>query len=389
MFFNKKKIINQRPCKPYILIMSKRLPFNQSQALETCVFCVFILFFAFNLRSKLQMKQNTNLPSVLGVGNALVDIITVLENDLVLEKFGLPRGSMTLVNAELSKQIYDTVFSDRSEMSTGGSVANTMRTLASLGGRCGYLGKIGNDIPGHVFKEAFEKRGISTHLYYSERATGRVMGLVSPDSERTMATYLGAAAELTPSDFSTEIFQQYQYAYIEGYLVFNHDLIQAGVEIAKAAGLKIAIDLASFNVVEANLDFLKDVIKNHVDIVFANEEEARSFTGKEPEQALHEIAGMCELAIVKVGRQGSFIKRGDEVIKVSAVEANAVDTTGAGDSYAAGFFYGLTHNYDLETCGKIAALISGKVVEVMGANLPDSQWPAINEEIKEIVKLKN
>jgi sugar/nucleoside kinase (ribokinase family) len=333
------------------------------------------------------MKNNTNLPSVLGVGNALVDIITVLENDLVLEEFGLPRGSMTLVDAELSKKIYDTVFSDRSEMSTGGSVANTMRTLAGLGGRGGYLGKIGNDELGHVFKNAFDQKGISTHLYFSEKATGRVMGLVSPDSERTMATYLGAAAELTPDDFSTEIFQQYQYAYMEGYLVFNHDLIKAGIEIAKAAGLKIAIDLASFNVVEANLDFLKDIIKNHVDIVFANEEEARSFTGKEPEQALHEIAEMCEIAVVKVGRQGSIIKRGNEVIKVNAIEAKSVDTTGAGDSYAAGFFYGLTHSFDLETCGQIAALVSGKVVEVMGANLPDSQWPLLKEEIGKIVKL--
>ena len=335
------------------------------------------------------MNYIKNLPAVLGVGNALVDIITVLENDSILDKFGLPRGSMTLVDVGLSKIIYEAVFSESSEMSTGGSVANTMRTLANLGGNGGYLGKIGDDKLGHIFKEAFEKIGIKTHLSFSVKETGRVMGLVSRDSERTMATYLGAAAELTPADFSAEIFQQYQYAYIEGYLVFNHDLIQAGVEIAKAAGLKIAIDLASFNVVEANLKFLKDIIKNHVDIVFANEEEARSFTGKEPEQALHEIAGMCELAIVKVGRQGSLIKRGNEVIKVNAIEANAVDTTGAGDSYAAGFFYGLTHNYDLETCGKIAAFISGKVVEVMGANLPDHKWPEIHEEIRKIVKLKN
>jgi sugar/nucleoside kinase (ribokinase family) len=296
---------------------------------------------------------------------------------------------MTLVDAELSKKIYDTVFSEKSEMSTGGSVANTMRSLASLGGNGGYLGKIGNDELGQVFKDAFEKKGIKTHLHFSENETGRVMGLISPDSERTMATYLGAAAELTPADFKPEIFEKYQYAYMEGYLVFNHDLIKAGVEMAKAAGLKVAIDLASFNVVEANLDFLKDLIKTSVDIVFANEEEAKSFTGKEPEAALHEIAGMCELAIVKVGKQGSFIKRGDEVIKVGTIKANAIDTTGAGDSYAAGFFYGLTHNYDLETCGKIAALVSGKVVEVMGANLPDHQWQSVREEIGEIVKLKN
>lgn len=335
------------------------------------------------------MGNNIKIPAVIGVGNALVDIISVLENDTILDKFGLPRGSMTLVDAELSKKIHDSVFSEKSEMSTGGSVANTMRTLASLGGNSGYLGKIGNDELGVVFKEAFEKRGIKTHLFFSEKETGRVMGLVSPDSERTMATYLGAAAELTPGDFTPEIFKYYQYAYMEGYLVFNHGLIKAGVEMAKAAGLKVAIDLASFNVVEANLDFLKDLIKARIDIVFANEEEAKSFTGKEPEGALYEIAEMCELAIVKVGKQGSYIKRGDEVIKVGAIRANAVDTTGAGDSYAAGFFYGLTHNYDLETCGKIAAFVSGKVVEVMGANLPDHQWPEIQEEIRKIVELRN
>lgn len=335
------------------------------------------------------MDRNIKIPAVLGVGNALVDVITVLEDDSVLERFGLPRGSMTLVDSELSKHIYNAVFSEKSELSTGGSVANTMRSFASIGGNGGYLGKIGNDELGVVFKEAFEKRGIKTHLYFSENETGRVMGLVSPDSERTMATYLGAAAELTPDDFNLSIFKDYDYAYMEGYLVFNHDLIKTGVEMAKAAGLKVAIDLASFNVVEANLDFLKDLIKTSVDIVFANEEEAKSFTGKEPEEALYEISEMCELAIVKVGKQGSFIKRGDEVIKVGTIKANPLDTTGAGDSYAAGFFYGLTQNYDLETCGKIAALVSGKVVEVMGANLPDHQWPEIREEIRKIVKLLN
>jgi sugar/nucleoside kinase (ribokinase family) len=155
--------------------------------------------------------------------------------------------------------------------------------------------------------------------------------------------------------------------------------------MAKKADLKIAIDLASFNVVEANLEFLKDLIRNYVDIVFANEEEAKSFTGKEPEEALNEIAQDCELAIVKIGKEGSLIKAGDKVYKIGTIKANALDTTGAGDSYAAGFFYGLTNDYDLETCGKIAALVSGKVVEVMGANLPDDKWNEIKKEISLIV----
>jgi sugar/nucleoside kinase (ribokinase family) len=326
-----------------------------------------------------------SLPKVLGVGNALVDVISVLKDDSILEEFGLPRGSMTLVDSELSNKIYKATFSGKSEMTTGGSVANTMRSLASLNGNGGYLGKIGKDELGKLFKNDFERKGITTHLHFSEKDTGRVMGLVSPDSERTMATYLGAAAELQPGDFTPELFDGYDYLYMEGYLVFNHDLISAGVKMAKEAGLKIAIDLASYNVVEANLGFLQDLIKNYVDIVFANEEEAKSFTGKEPEEALIQIAKDCELAIVKIGKEGSLIKKGDEIVKVGTIKANALDTTGAGDSYAAGFFYGLTNGYTLEVCGKIAALVSGKVVEVVGANLPDHQWIEIKNEIEILV----
>ena len=332
------------------------------------------------------MEDKYKLQTVLGIGNALVDIITLMNDDTVLEKFGLPKGSMTLVDSHLSGEIYKSVFNKKSEITTGGSAANTMRTFASLGGKGGYLGKIGNDELGRLFKEAFEKRGIKTHLGLSGKETGRVMGIVSPDSERTMATYLGAAADLTRDDFSKELFEGYGYAYLEGYLVFNHDLIKAGVEIAKAEGLKVAIDLASFNVVVANRDFLRELIMSGVDIVFANEEEAKSLTGKEPEEALEEIADMCEIAIVKVGKNGSYIKRGNELVKVGVIKANAIDTTGAGDSYAAGFLFGLTCGYDLETCGKIAALVSGKVVEVIGANLPDQQWPKVKDEISKIVR---
>lgn len=330
-------------------------------------------------------REKSLNPAVLGVGNALVDIITMLENDAVLEQFGLPRGSMTLVDADLSKNIYNQVIPNKKEITTGGSVANSMRTFAGLGGSGGYMGKIGDDELGVLFRKSFEKNGINTHLLYSDKETGRVMGLVSPDSERTMATYLGAAAELTPNDFTPGIFTGYEYLYMEGYLVFNHQLIERGVRLAKEAGLKIAIDLASFNVVEANLEFLRELINSYVDIVFANEEEAKSFTGKDPVEALEEISKMCDIAVVKVGKQGSLIKQGNEVIRVGVIPAKAIDTTGAGDNYAAGFLYGLTQNYKLETCGKIAALVSGKVVEVMGPNLLPDQWPVVLKEVEKIV----
>ena len=337
------------------------------------------------LLKKREMTSKT-IPSVLGVGNALIDILTVIKDDSLLKSFGLPRGSMTLVDTDRSRQIYETVVTGLSEITTGGSVANTMRAMANLGCRGGYMGRIGRDELGELFKNDFEKRGLTTHLSYSETSdTGRVMALVSQDSERTMATYLGAAAEMQAADFLLEMLNGYDVMYVEGYLVFNHELIQTAVETAKKAGLKIALDLSSYNVVEANLDFLKKTLVNYVDIVFANEEEARALTGLEPKEALHEIAGYCEIAVVKIGKGGSLIKRGEEVTRVGVISANAVDTTGAGDAYAAGFFYGLTNGYDMEACGRIAALVSGKVVEVMGPNLPDSAWPGVKQEIARIV----
>lgn len=324
------------------------------------------------------------LQSVLGIGNALVDVMNVLENDTVLAKFGLPRGSMTLVDAEMSRNIYNATRYNNREITTGGSAANTIHALAALGITCGYLGKTGNDELGNIFRQEFEKKNIKTFLLQSEKGTGRVMALVSPDSERTMATYLGAAAELKPEELKPEMFEGFGVLYVEGYLVQDHRLIETAVDLARQAKLKIAIDLSSFNIVEQNLAFLKRLIKEKVDIVFANEEEAFSFTGKIPEEALEEIAADCEIAIVKTGKEGSLIQRGKEKAKVGIISALAIDTTGAGDNYAAGFLYGLINHFSLQKCGRIAALVSGRVVEVMGAKIPEDRWPAILKTINEM-----
>ncbi len=320
--------------------------------------------------------------SVLGIGNALVDVINVLENDTVLAKFGLPRGSMVLVDADLSRKIFDATRFNQHEITTGGSAANTIHAMTSLGAKCGYLGKIGNDDLGARFREEFEKKNIKTHLIQGEKDTGRVMSLVSPDSERTMATYLGAASDLKPKELARDMFRGFSILYIEGYLVQDHKLIETAVDLARKEGLKIAIDLSSFNIVELHLAFLKKLIAKKVDIVFANEEEAFAFTGKGPQEALAEIASMCELAVVKVGKDGSLIQRGSETAKTGIIPALAIDTTGAGDNYAAGFLYGLTQGYSLEKCGRIGALVSGKVVEVMGAKIPEDRWPEILKTVE-------
>jgi sugar/nucleoside kinase (ribokinase family) len=213
--------------------------------------------------------------------------------------------------------------------------------------------------------------------------TGRAIALISQDSERTFATHLGAAIELAAEHLTAFNFKQYDYLHIEGYLVQNHDLITTALSLAKENGLKVSLDLASYNVVEANLDFLRAVVTKYVDIVFANEEEAKAFTGKEPKEALDEIAGMAEIAVVKTGSKGSFIKSGNEIVEIGVITVNPVDTTGAGDLYASGFLYGQSMGYSLEKCGTTGALLAGNVIEVIGSKMGAERWTGIRKIMEE------
>ncbi len=332
----------------------------------------------------MNIQRSGSPVKVLGVGNALVDIMIALPDDTMLNEFGLPRGSMTLVDSEQSTVIYQATLKYQKNVTTGGSAANTIHSLACLGGTCGYAGKIGEDDLGRLFAAEFQQNHITTHLPLSRLETGRVMAMVSADSERTMATFLGAAAGLTSDDFNKELMLCYDMVYVEGYLVQDHGLIESIVKTAHDAGLKVAIDLSSYNIVAQNLDFLKNLVTRFVDIVFANEEEALAFTGLEPLQALEAISLMCEVAVVKTGQHGSLVKEGDTVYRIMPVPTKAVDTTGAGDSYAAGFLYGLTQGLGLQKCGEIASLVSSKAVETMGAKIPGESWPALLEKVREI-----
>jgi sugar/nucleoside kinase (ribokinase family) len=201
-----------------------------------------------------------------------------------------------------------------------------------------------------------------------------------------MLTHLGAAAEMHAEDISPAIFEGYDCLYIEGYLVQDHDLIRSTIEKAKAHGLKVAIDLASFNVVEDNRDFLRDIVAKYVDILFANEDEAHAFTGEaEPMDALNAIGQMCELVVVKIGMRGALIKRGEEVVHVGIMAAaKRVDTTGAGDFYAAGFMAGLCEGLSLRQCGTIGAITAGKVIEVIGTTFGEDVWREIFTLVEQV-----
>jgi sugar/nucleoside kinase (ribokinase family) len=316
---------------------------------------------------------------VIGIGNALTDMLVNLSNDAVLEEYQLPKGSMSLVDNQMQTAISKSVAGCPYSLSLGGSAGNTIRAMARLGTEVGFIGKVGNDTTGDFYEQALRNIGVAPYILRSKHRSGKCVALVSPDGERTFITHLGAAAHLHPEDIDGVIFDSYDCLYIEGYLVQDHDLIRTAIEKAKAHGLKVAIDLASFNVVAENLDFLRDIVEKYVDILFANEEEAREFSGEvEPLNALQYISRMCELVVVKIGMKGALIKRGDEVVHVGIMAAaKRVDTTGAGDFYAAGFLAALCQGMDLRQCGTIGAITAGKVIEVVGTTFGEDVWQEI------------
>jgi sugar/nucleoside kinase (ribokinase family) len=237
---------------------------------------------------------------------------------------------------------------------------------------------------GKVFHDDMVNAGINAHLSQSHIETGRAVALIGPDTERTFATYLGAAIELNRDDLSPELFYQYDIFHVEGYIVQNHALLETALKLARETGLKISLDLASYNVVDQNRDFLEKMLKEYVDIVFANEDEARSLTGLEPAEALEQLAGMCETAVVKIGREGSLARSGNLKVEIGVIDVNCIDTTGAGDLYAAGFLYGIVHEFPLEKCGRIGAILAGKVIEIIGPKLDETGWKAAKGLIKDV-----
>ena len=311
------------------------------------------------------------------MGNALVDIMIRLEDDQYLNHLELPKGSMQLVDALRSQAVLEKFEKHPKSFSAGGSAANTIHGLAMLGIPTGYIGVIGEDELGGSFVKDMINAGVEPHMIHSLQETGRAIALVTPDSERTFATFLGAAIELAADHLTGFNFKQYDYLHIEGYLVLNHDLIRSALILAKENGLTVSLDLASYNVVEANLEFLREMVEKYVDIVFANEEEAKAFTGKEPREALDEIAKMVKIAVVKTGSKGSFIKSGDEVVEIGVINVNPIDTTGAGDLYASGFLYGLAHDFSIERSGEVGALLAGNVIEVIGSKMGAEKWSEI------------
>lgn len=327
------------------------------------------------------------MKKIIGIGNALVDVVTMVPDDSCLIRFGLPRGSMTLVDARRSAEIKQAIAPYENTLASGGSAGNTMYGLGLMGVPSSFIGKVGQDEMGDFYEKEMLSSGVIPKLMRAPLSpTGTAVALVTPDSERTFATHLGATTELTPEELRDTGFKGYDILYLEGYLIYNFPLTEEACRLAKEQDMCVALDLASFNVVTEMLPRFREIIAKYVNIVFANEEEARAFTGLEPRDALDKLAEQCSISIVKTGIGGSLIKRGDELIKIDALPVTPVDTTGAGDLYSAGFLYGYSHGYTLDKCGLFGSILAGKVIEVVGARMPEEKWNEARELIKRVAE---
>lgn len=307
---------------------------------------------------------------VLGIGNALVDVLST-EDDAFIDRLDLVKSSMTLIDTDRAEEIY-AAMADTTEMS-GGSAANTLSGVASFGGRAAYIGRVRDDGLGKVFAHDLNSLGVH---FSSPRATegdptGRCMIIVTPDGERTMNTYLGASASLCADHLDLDLIARSKVTFLEGYLFDRDDAKDAfrvAAAAAHAAGRKVALTLSDSFCVERHHDDFVALVADGVDILFANEEEIMKLYGVETvEEGVAAVRGICDIAAITLGRKGSVVVTADEVVEVEAHQVpKRVDTTGAGDLYAAGFLYGWSQGRPLGECGKLGSIAAAAVIGHIG-----------------------
>jgi len=308
---------------------------------------------------------------IVAIGNALVDVLSHESDDFIIDH-GLERGAMQLIDAERAKTIY-AAMGPAVEMS-GGSAANTAVGIASLGGDAAFVGRVSRDQLGSVFAHDLRAAGVrfDTLPADDEEPTGQCFTIVTPDAQRTLNTFLGASARLGPEDLDEDLIACAQVLYLEGYLWDEPDAKDAFRRAARAAhdaGARVAFTLSDGSCVDRHRTEFLELVEHEVDVLFANEVEIRSlYEVDEFDDALQLVSDHCEIAALTRSEKGSLIVTRDEVHLIDAHRiGEVVDTTGAGDLYAAGFLYGLTHGYDLGTAGRLGALAAAEVIGHLGA----------------------
>lgn len=324
---------------------------------------------------------------ILGIGNAVTDIPVVLPDKALLRELGLVPGSMNHVDAPAARKIWEKIQGMDLGNVPGGSAANTVAAAARLGMGGGFIGKVGRDKVGELYGRAMEDDGVRAYLTLGSHPSARAVTFITPpDGERTFATYLGAALELSAADLREEMFEGYDYLHVEGYLMQCGDVVERAVEIARGKGIAVSFDLGSCGIVRNYHERVCRIVADYADIVFANEQEAEAISRKGGEEALRWICSLMaserRVAVVKLGKEGSLVMAGGSISVIGAMPARAVDTTGAGDAYAAGFLYAHSCGADPALCGETGAMLASRVVEAIGPKMEERGWDEVLFGIK-------
>lgn len=325
---------------------------------------------------------------ILGVGSAIVDYLVRADESFLVN--AQDKGNTVWISSsELDSLLVKAAATGCLERVPGGSAANTLFGLQELGMATALLGKTGRDADGEFFRSAYlEAGGDAASLKYSDSlSTGRCLSVITPDCERTMYTCLAAGGELLPDDISENDFSDVTHVLFEGYMLCSVPYFNRAVELAEKADCVICLDLSSFEIVRRFRDELKKILYEHVDVVFANFDEAREFSGESnfaPMNALAAFARFCDTSAVKLGKAGSIIRSGSFEAVVDAETAEVLDTTGAGDLWQAGFLYGYIKGLPPEICGRFASVTAAEVIKVTGAKIPSERWDYIRRRFSEI-----
>ena len=308
---------------------------------------------------------------VIGLGSALLDLIVPVDDE-DLNRLGLRKGAMMLIDEAQSREILAGLSDKSMHIEPGGSSANTVAGVAGLGGRGLFMGKVGTDEHGAKYISETERAGVKPVISMDEGTTGHAITFITPDSERTFATHLGAAVRFAKDDVDTRQLRRGKILHIEGYLLeppAPREACMKAMEEAKRAGLLISIDLSDASLIGRIRDVFEQVLKEFADIVFANEDEARAFTGRTPEEAAEHLSRYCDFVAVKIGVEGSIIHTGGRTYRIRAVTTTLVNTNGAGDMYAAGVLYGISNGHGPDMAGIIGSHAAAKVVSQTGARV--------------------
>ncbi|MBE6374654.1 MAG: adenosine kinase [Lentisphaerae bacterium] len=329
-----------------------------------------------------------NSVKVLGLGSPILDLLVQVDDSFLASRVAGEKGGMGMLDAEEQKKLIDSFPAGKLKKAIGGSAFNTISALTSLGMTTSFLGKVGQDADGDFYRNAYAAAGgdISRFRFSSSEPTATCVSLITPDSERTMRSHLGASSTLTPDEITAADFDGITHLHAEGYMLFLPGVLDKTMQLAKEAGCTVSFDFSSFEVVRIFRKEIEALMDKYVDIIFANEDEAREFCGAdhfEPEKAAEQLGSVCSTAAVKLGKKGSLLKQGGEVCRIAPKIVNAVDTTGAGDLWQAGFLYGWLNGLGLQRAGELGAILGAEIVQVIGAEIPTNRWDSIKAQFNQ------